>query len=274
MSEDFGDRMKVYESAETSRRLMPLLPIMARIDGRCFSKFTKDLDRPFDFRLTNLMIATTEFIVRETVATCGYTQSDEISLGWLQSNFDDDVFFAGKVHKVVSGLASLATAFFIRNLPAAIPELADQLPTFDCRVWNVPNVDEGANVFLWREKDATKNSISMAARCYYEHKELHGKTGSEMQEMLWQKDINWNDYPSFFKRGTFVQRRTVHHKFTAEELKALPEKHKARKNPDMTYERTAYVHLEMPPFGTVTNRPGVIFFGEEPVTSCAATPDR
>lgn len=44
--ETFGDRMKTYESIETGRKFIPLLPVYARIDGRCFSKFTRDMDRP------------------------------------------------------------------------------------------------------------------------------------------------------------------------------------------------------------------------------------
>lgn len=33
MSDDLGDRMKMYEGMEAGRRLMPLLPVLARIDG-------------------------------------------------------------------------------------------------------------------------------------------------------------------------------------------------------------------------------------------------
>lgn len=76
MSDDFGDRMKLYEMAEAGRKFMPLLPVIARIDGRSFSKFTKGLERPYDIRLSKLMVATTKFLVQETNANCGYTQSD------------------------------------------------------------------------------------------------------------------------------------------------------------------------------------------------------
>lgn len=107
----------------------------------------------------------------------------------------------------------------------------------------------------------------MAARAVYSDKELHKKHGGQQQEMLFQKGINWNDYPSFFKRGTYYQRRKVSREFTADELELLPAKHEARTNPDLLVERQEYVQLEMRPFGQVANRTAVVFCGAEPVYS-------
>src|SRR5690606_26266119 len=137
----------------------------------------------------------------------------------------------GRVQKLTSILAAMATAKFNALLPERIPERAGKLALFDCRVWTVPSREEAANVFLWRERDAIKNSVSMAARHYYSHAQLDHKDASDMQEMLFAKGVNWNDYPAFFKRGTYVQRRVVHRPFTAEELEALPPLHEARSNP-------------------------------------------
>jgi hypothetical protein len=77
-----GDRMKWYEK-RYSHVVMPMIPVMARIDGRSFSKFTAGLARPYDERMSRLMIDTTKFLVEQTNARCGYTQSDEITLVWL-----------------------------------------------------------------------------------------------------------------------------------------------------------------------------------------------
>ena len=129
----------------------------------------------------------------------------------------------------------------------------------------MPTLSEASNVFLWREYDATKNSIQMAAHHYYSHKELLGKHTGDMQEMLFQKGINWNDYPAFFKRGSFFQRKKKMIKFSDVELENLPAKHAARTNPDLKVERSVIEEVNMPPFGKVTNRVGVIFNGEEPI---------
>lgn len=264
MSDELGDRMKLYEQAEAGRRLMPLLPVLARIDGRSFHSFTRGMARPFDPAFTNAMIETTICLVRHTNACMGYTQSDEITLAWHSTNLKSQIWFDGKIHKMVSQLAAQATLIFYGEVQRTMDGYADRDPTFDARVWNVPNRTEGANCFLWREWDATKNSISMAAASVYSPGEVHGKNGSEKQEMLFQKSINWDTYPACFKRGTYVQRRTVLKPFTPEELADLPEKHQARSNPDLTVERAEWRVIAMPPLGTVVNREAAIFDGAEP----------
>lgn len=264
MSDDLGDRMKLYEGAEAGRRLMPLLPAMARIDGRAFHGFTRGMARPFDAAFSECMVATTAALVRDTGACMGYTQSDEITLAWLSRTTQSQIYFDGRVAKMTSQLAAQATLIFYRVVLARMPQYADRLPTFDARVWNVPNCAEGANVFLWRELDATKNSVSMAASAYYSHKELHGKHSGDMHDMLHAKGVNWNAYPARFKRGTYVQRRTVAIPFSADEMERLPPKHEARTNPGLLVERSVCAVLDMPPLGTVTNREAVIFDGAEP----------
>lgn len=265
MNDDLGDRMKEYEMAEAGRRCMPRLPILARIDGRGFSRFTSDLERPYDRRLSDLMVETVKFLVRETNAVCGYTQSDEISLCWYSSSLESQVVFDGRISKLTSVLAALTTVYFNRRLPEFLPpQYAERMPHFDARVWNVPNLDEAANTFLWREFDATKNSISMAARAHFSHKQIDGKHGGEMQAMLRDKGVEWSEYPSFFKRGTYIQRRKTVRRFTTDELDKLPPRHAAHTNPDLVVERTDYVALDMPPLNTVKNRVEALFEGAEP----------
>lgn len=259
-----GDRMKVYEMLEAGRKFLPLLPIVARLDGKGFSKLTRGLARPYDERLSRLMVETVKYLVQETSAVCGYTQSDEITLAWYSDTTEGQIYFDGRIQKMVSVLAAKCSVRFNALLPVFVPEKGGQEPVFDCRVWQLPTLEEGANAFLWRERDATRNSISMAAQQLYPHKQLMGKTSSEKQEMLFQKGISWNDYPDFFKRGSYIQRRVVKSRLTVEDLVKLPPLHNARKNPDLEIERTEYRRIDMPSFNRVTNRVGVIFFGEEP----------
>lgn len=170
MADALGDRMKDYETQECARRFLPMLPVYARIDGRSFSRFTRDFARPFDERISKAMIETTKGLVDHTHARISYTQSDEISLVWLGDTYESGIFFDGKIMKMASVLAGLATALFIN----ALPSYGERLPHFDCRVLQLPNRAEATNMFLWRELDATKNAISMAARAYYSHKALVG----------------------------------------------------------------------------------------------------
>ncbi len=269
MKDDLGDRMKLYEGMEAGRRLMPMLPVLARIDGRAFHSFTRGMERPFDAVFSACMVETTAALVRDTGACMGYTQSDEITLAWHSTNHKSQIWFDGRVAKMTSQLAAQATLLFYRLVLDRMPEYADRLPTFDARVWSVPNRAEGANAFLWRELDATKNSVSMAAAAYYSHKALMGKNSPQKHDMLHDKGVNWNDYQPLFKRGAYVQRRTERMPFSAEELDRLPPKHEARSNPALIVERQVCTVLDMPPLGTVSNREAVIFDGEEPETAQA-----
>jgi len=263
MKESLGDRMKNYEKQITSQKLIPLLPVICRLDGKGFSKFTKSLAKPYDERLSRLMIDTTKYLVAETNANCGYTQSDEITLCLFNENIDSQSYWDGKIYKILTDLSAMCSVYFNEKLVEYLPEKVGTRPRFDCRVFNVPNVNEAVNCFLWREQDATKNSISMAAYAVFSHNEVEKKNGSEKQEMLFQKGINWNDYPSFFKRGTYVQRKVRTGKLTVEELEKLPPMHNARKNPDLVIERKFVDVLELPQLSKVTNKIDVIIYGKE-----------
>jgi len=265
MNDDLGDRMKSYEGRETLRSFLPFLPVVARIDGRGFSKFTKDMRRPYDERMSDAMIATTKYLVEKSNAVIGYTQSDEITLVWHTDKINSEIFFAGKVQKMVSVLAGMASSAFMLAVMKQFEDsdsLIKMVPAFDCRVFQVPNQIEAANCVLWRERDATKNAISMATRYYYPHKAMHKKSGSEMQEMLFQKEINFNDYPAFFKRGTFVRRQTVFRDLTKAELQRIPAAHR----PTGPVQRSETLSLNVPPFNKVTNRVDFIFNGADPRT--------
>lgn len=263
-----GDRMKAYENQETGRKLMPGLPVYARVDGRSFSNFTKKFKRPFDYDMSAMMVATTKYLVEETHAIVGYTQSDEISLAWLPSEDQNNMIFAGKIFKLVSNIASLATVKFNHlgvnsENKEILKATYSKLPTFDCRVCQIPDEDELLSMFIWRERDAMKNAVSMAASAYFSHKSLNGLTGSEKQERLFQeKGINFNDYPSFFKRGTYVRRVNVERHLTDYEMEDIPEQHR----PTGPVIRSKIVSLDIPPVAKLDNAKTVLF-GDLP-SSC------
>jgi tRNA(His) 5'-end guanylyltransferase len=212
MKDALGDELKSQEAIEASRKADPFLPLMARIDGKCFSKFTMGLNRPFDERFVNLMIETTKHLVEESEAQLGYCQSDEITLYWYldKQNFSNREFwFSGKFQKLTSVLASTASSFFTANLPEYIPEKVGKYPVFDARVWSVPDLEYVYKNFLWRFRDAQKNSVSMYARHFFSHKKLQNKTCNEMKNMLKEIGKPWEELPDFFKSGTYVRRNRV-----------------------------------------------------------------
>jgi len=212
------------------------------------------------------MVHVTKYLVEETNALVGYRQSDEITLCWYSDDIKSQVFFDGRIQKMTSILAAMATARFNRLLSEYLPDKAHLMPTFDCRVWQVPTLEEAANVFVWREQDAVRNSIQMVGQANFSHKQLQGKGCNQIQEMLFQeKGINWSNYPAWARRGTYVRKIRVTRPFSAVEIDKLPPKHEARTNPDLKVERWVWDDREMPKIVLVSNRVETLFRGADPV---------
>lgn len=162
MFEDLASRMKEYEHTETERRFVIGHPIYARLDGRGFSKFTKGLIKPFDSRLHELMKATTKHLIEKSHAKIAYTQSDEISLVFLNINENSDIFMNGKITKMTSVLASMASSYFCINLKKYFTEyekLEEYIPHFDCRVISIPSYTETTNMILFRWMDCKRREL-------------------------------------------------------------------------------------------------------------------
>lgn len=262
-----GDRMKMYENLNFKKFSYHTLPICIRLDGRNFSKFTKGLKRPYDERLSKIMVEVCKRLVKETNAKIGYTQSDEITLILYKESIEKELYFCGKVFKINSILASLASVWFNKLVMDKIPEKKDLNPVFDCRSWEIASKEEACNVLLWRELDATKNSISMLAQHNFPHAYLQGKNSKDMKDILInEKNINWNKEPSFFKRGTYVQRKSFLRKFTKEEIEEINSKNpKANMDKEKKIIRHKIVELELEPFYKIKNKVEVVFENREQI---------
>ena len=198
MKQGIGDRMKFnYEEAYKIR--MPIrLPVIVRIDGKTFHSFTRKMERPFDEGFIESMAELTKYLCEQThTAQIGYVQSDEISI--LLHNYkklDTSPYFANEVQKIASISAGLASSWFSLKY--------GREAVFDARCFVLPEA-EVVNYFIWRQQDASRNSIAMVAQSKFSPKELHKKNTNEMQEMMFQKDgTNWNDLGTYKKRGISV----------------------------------------------------------------------
>lgn len=203
--DSFGDRMKTYERLSESQ-LIPNLPIVVRLDGKSFSKYTSRLERPYDLKLIELMQNTCKHLMKISHnIKVAYQQSDEITL-IISNDYDNPVEYSGRVQKLCSILAAECSVYFATHAYILENALHDH-PVFDCRIFNVPDWVEASNAVLWREQDATKNSIQLAGQSNFSHKEMQGLKNNQIQEkLLLEKNINWNDYPASFKRGSYIKR--------------------------------------------------------------------
>ena len=240
VKDSLGDRMKGFYEERAKTKLIRRMPVIIRLDGRAFHTFTKGFAKPFDKRMLETMQETTLELCKN-IQGCvfGYTQSDEITLILVDYNgIDVSAWYDYEVQKMCSVAASMATLYFNRifrhkiyefvnehvkviNDPKTYGEelsksVEDLLKSynasiemgamFDARCFNVP-INDVCNCVLWRQQDATRNSINSLGQAWFKHKELQGKKCNEVQEMLFsRKSINWNDYPVYFKRGFCVKR--------------------------------------------------------------------
>lgn len=224
MKDELGNRMKEFYEDRFRYKLPRRAYTIIRIDGKSFHTYTRGLERPFDDGLIEDMNLTTQFLCKNIMgAKMGYVQSDEISI--LISDFDTletQSWFDYNVQKMTSIGASLATSEFNRlrlkryivdkfergntNItPLFIDGLTNlKQANFDARVFQIPSRVEVENYFIWRQQDAVRNSISSVAQSLYSPKELNGVKTNEMQELIFQKGINWNDYDFRKKRGAVI----------------------------------------------------------------------
>lgn len=225
-----------------------------RVDIRAAHGYLHDAARPFDLEFMGHMDQVAVALCGEiSGAVLAFVQSDEISV--LVTDFDaagTQPWFGGVVQKVTSIAAATATA----HLNALRYASTGRLATFDARVFTIADPCEVANAFIWRQRDAVRNSISMAAQAKFSPKQLHGVNGDRMQEMLWREHgINWNDYPAGCKRGRVVVKEsgerevTFTHKRTQAEQTVLAMRTwwEARPAPHFTLDPGEFLATAIPP---------------------------
>lgn len=224
-----GDRMKNNYENISRYYLTRRMPVIIRIDGKAFHTFTKGFKKPFDDIFVKTMQDTMKYLC-ENIQGCvlGYTQSDEISLVLVDyAELTTDAWFGNNLQKMCSVSASMATMAFTKNFVKNVKECErmalignvvlfeddekyinvlkkaiEKGAMFDSRVFTIPK-EEVCNALIWRQQDATRNSIQSVGQANFSQKELHGKSCNNIQDMLMiQKGINWNDYATTLKRGS------------------------------------------------------------------------
>lgn len=259
-NDEIGDEIKAIEDVESSRAASQGDAVVIRLDGASFSNFTKGMDRPYDERMSAAMIKTTQKVVDDFHCRIGYTQSDEMSFILWRPNAE--LPHGGRLQKLASRFAAKATAFFLIEALQHFPERVEkQVPEFDGRATVFPSIETACKAVLWRELDARKNSVSMAARAHYSAKQLFGKSSREMRDMLHDKGVDFNDYPEFFRRGSFHRRITAERYLTPDELSRIPEKYR----PNHPVRRSCVRQVSIPPLFLLENLTDVLIEGAEPV---------
>ena len=199
--DDLDKQMRIYEQS-IDQHILPEMYLVARLDGRSFSRLTKeicDFEAPFDVRFRDMMVNTVKQLMDCGFRVVyGFTESDEISLLFHK----EENTFGRKVRKFNSILAGQASASFSLQLGQAI--------AMDCRLVPLPNLEKVRDYFLWRQEDAHRNALN--SHCYWMLRKegidaqtanamLEGKSIAYKKELLFSRGINFNDLPSWQKRG-------------------------------------------------------------------------
>ncbi len=200
--DELDEKMRKYEQS-VDQIILPEIYMVARIDGRSFTRLTKEIchfEAPFDVKFRDMMIETVRSLMDCGFRVIyGFTESDEISLLF----HPDEQTFGRKIRKYNSILAGQASAAF--SLQLGMPAV------FDCRMIPLPTVDRVKDYFLWRQEDANRNALN--SHCYWLLRKegkaadeanavLEGQSVAFKNEFLFQHGINYNDLPSWQKRGT------------------------------------------------------------------------
>jgi tRNA(His) 5'-end guanylyltransferase len=212
--DDLDAKMRLYETAH-DYRVLPEVYMVARIDGRSFTRLTKDVhafEAPYDARFRDLMLDTVEHLMDCGFRVVyGYTQSDEISLLFHR----DEQAFGRKARKYNSVLAGEASARFSLGLGSHA--------CFDCRICELPNPGLVRDYFRWRAEDARRNALN--AHCYWALRKdgraageatdaLRDMSVAGKNEMLFRRGTNFNDLPAWQKRGVGLWRETFEREAT------------------------------------------------------------
>lgn len=235
--DDLGCRMKTFYEQIPKTKLMRRCPVAIRIDGRAFHTFTRGFQKPFDEVLIKSMQETMKYLC-ENIQGCvlAYTQSDEITLILVDyKKLTSSAWFDYEVQKICSIAASMATMAFNNIFSKYVKEFDLELAyndngidtkenrklweiykkainkgaMFDARCFNIPK-EEVTNLVYWRQLDASRNSIQMVGQANFSHKELQNKSCNDIQNMfMTQKGINWNDLPTYQKRGSCCVRNKI-----------------------------------------------------------------
>jgi tRNA(His) guanylyltransferase len=202
--DDLDAKMRHFETAHDFC-VLPGLFMVARIDGRGFTRLTKEIHRfeaPFDERFRDHMTGTVEHLMNCGFRILyGYTQSDEISLLFHR----EETLFERKVRKYNSILAGEASAAFALRIGSHA--------SFDCRISQLSDEQLVIDYFRWRQEDAVRNALN--AHCYWllrkEGKSVKEATNTllklsvaDKNELLFERGINFNRLPGWQKRGVGI----------------------------------------------------------------------
>lgn len=189
------------------------IPLILRLDGRSFSKYTKklNLEKPFDKRLRDIFIEVSKDLIKEFNPKYVYTFSDEINILF------EAIPFNGRIEKIDSVISSFISASFMKHLILKrdlfdVDIFSLKVPSFDCRI--ISTSTHTKEYFKWRQDEAWRNCLNSYAQYIlnktHNNKEtanlLYKLNKSDINELLFENGINIAHVPTWHKRGVCLHK--------------------------------------------------------------------
>lgn len=195
-------KMRQFETHD-DRHVLPGVWIVLRMDGRGFTKLTKEtlkFQAPFDMKFRDAMVATARDLMGSAGFSTlfGWTSSDELS---ILLRYDDQTF-ARKTRKLISVMAGEASASITLHL--------GHHAVMDARVCELPGSQDVVDYFRWRQEDAARNALN--SWVYWTMRKegksastattaMLGMSVSLKHDYLHGRNINFDKLPDWQKRG-------------------------------------------------------------------------
>jgi tRNA(His) 5'-end guanylyltransferase len=180
--DQFGDVITEHEKILTNIGKSSVWTI--RLDGKNFSPLVRSLRSAgvlqpgYSSEFGEMMVKTANVVMDEIHACCAFIQSDEMTLIVPACKEEQTPHYGGRLQKLVSTSASLATFTFYNLILELARKNNVDLPmrpiTFDARIGQWNSIAEAFTLILWRSYDCSVNGVSDAV--------LHMKAGKEIRE--------------------------------------------------------------------------------------------
>jgi len=206
--------------------------MVVRIDGNNFHEFSKrhNFTKPNDLRALGLMNAAARAVLNDFNSVFfAYGQSDEYSFVFRK----DATNCSRRASKLLSLVVSLFTSNYVYQWSKFFPD-QDLLypPSFDSRIVLYPSEKNLRDYLSWRQVDCHINNLynttfwSLVLKGGMNNQEamerLKGTLSGDKNEILFsQFQINYNDLPQVYRKGTVFYKKKVDSSVALEETNAV-----------------------------------------------------
>ncbi|KAK3912364.1 putative tRNA(His) guanylyltransferase [Frankliniella fusca] len=214
-------KYEYVKTFEQDDKILPNTWIVVRLDGKNFTRFCEKhhLEKPNDKRALHLMSKCATVVMQEFREIClAYGQSDEYSFIFRK----DTEIYNRRASKILTNVNSLFSSsyVFFWNIYFGDKKLMYP-PTFDGRIVLYPSDTNLRDYLNWRQADVHVNNLynttfwmlvlKQSLTNSEAEERLRGTLASHKNEILFSEfNINYNNEPIMFRKGTTLLRKKIH----------------------------------------------------------------